>query len=155
MEYLHSQVTKEVSTDSDVGYTERTKDTENEHGEKFHGRFLNVASLKSRTTSVHRLQKGRTSHGLSVRSPCSSPLNLPGISHLSASHLRITNYRRTRTAGTPASRSFPPLPSSARHSNASRFSTTVHPNETIFSFLTISPVFFSFFSSPTFDSFVP
>lgn len=27
--------------------------------------------------------------------PCSSPLNLPGISHLHASHLRITNYRRT------------------------------------------------------------
>lgn len=34
--------------------------------------------------------------------PRSSPLNLPGISHLSASHLRITNYRRTRrTAPAP------------------------------------------------------
>lgn len=65
-------------------------------------RILNVDSLKSRTTSVHRLQKGRTSHSVSVRSPCSSPLNLPGISHLSASHLRITNYRRTRrTAPVP------------------------------------------------------
>lgn len=30
-----------------------------------------------------------------VHSPCFSPLNLPGILHLFASHLRITNYQRT------------------------------------------------------------
>lgn len=62
---------------------------------ELHHAVLNFLSLKSRMTSVHRSQKPRTSDAMSTRRPCFSPLNLPGILHLFASHLRITNYQRT------------------------------------------------------------
>lgn len=62
---------------------------------ELHHTVLNFLSLKSRVTSVHRSQKPRTSDAMSTHRPCSSPLNLLGILDLLASHLRITNYRRT------------------------------------------------------------
>jgi len=66
---------------------------------ELHQAVLNSLSLKSRTTSVHRSQKPRTSDAVSTRRPCFSSVNLSGISHLLASHLRITNYRRARSLG--------------------------------------------------------
>lgn len=68
-----------------------------EHGRRYgakksHYMVLNFLSLKTHMTLVHRSQKPRTSDAMSTRRPCSSPLNLPGILDLLASHLRITNY---------------------------------------------------------------
>lgn len=76
---------------------------------ELHHAVLNFLSLKSRMTSVHRSQKPRTSDAMSTRRPCFSPLNLPGILHLFASHLRITNYQRT--CRTPLISVLPILPS--------------------------------------------
>lgn len=59
---------------------------------KSHHMVLNFLSLKTHMTLVHRSQKPRTSDAMSTRRPCSSPLNLPDILDLLASHLRITNY---------------------------------------------------------------
>jgi len=78
---------------------------------ELHQAVLNFLSLKSRTTSVHRSQKPRTSDdAVSTRRPCFSPVNLSGISHLLASHLRITNYRRARSQDSVVSTA-PLLPS--------------------------------------------